>query len=56
MWGQWSQGSSDGSAHQQAAGQQAPQQQEEFGDMFGMLSQPAPEFNDLSGMFTNFTE
>lgn len=57
LWGQWPQGSGDGSNTQQTGGGQQPQQQqEEFGDMFGMLSQPAPEFNDLSGMFNTFTE
>lgn len=50
MWSQW--GAPDASSQQQ----QQQQQQEEFSDMFGMLSQPASEFSDLSGMFTNFTE
>lgn len=36
--------------------QHNPQPQEEFSDMFGMLGPPPSEFNDLSGMFTNFTE
>ncbi|XP_076443814.1 aryl hydrocarbon receptor nuclear translocator homolog isoform X2 [Babylonia areolata] len=54
LWSQWPQGQGDGSDQQQTSAQQ--QQPEEFSDMFGMLSQPAPEFNDLSGMFTNFTE
>ncbi|KAL8610745.1 hypothetical protein ACOMHN_016728 [Nucella lapillus] len=54
LWSQWGQGQGDGSDQQSAPAQQ--QQPEEFSDMFGMLSQPAPEFNDLSGMFTNFTE
>lgn len=52
LWSQWSQGQGDSSGQQQAAGHQ---QGEEFSDMFGMLSQPAPEFSDL-GMFPNFTE
>ena len=54
LWPQWPQGQGDGSGQQQQT--QGQQQTEEFSDMFGMLSQPAPEFNDLSGMFTNFTE
>lgn len=55
LWPQWPQGSGDGSGQQQGGGQ-PPQQQEEFGDMFGMLSQPPNEFNDLSGMFNTFPE
>ena len=55
LWSQWGQGQGDGSSAPQG---QAPGQAtgEEFSDVFGMLSQPAPEFNDLSGMFNNFTE
>ncbi|BFY97076.1 hypothetical protein BsWGS_00113 [Bradybaena similaris] len=59
MWSQqW--GAADASSQQQHPQQQQQQhpqqQQEEFSDMFGMLGQPATEFSDLSGMFTNFTE
>ena len=53
LWPQWPQGQGDGSGQQQTQGQQ---QTEEFSDMFGMLNPPAPEFNDLSGMFHNFPE
>ncbi|KAK7492599.1 hypothetical protein BaRGS_00016078 [Batillaria attramentaria] len=55
LWSQWPQGSADGSGQQQG-GVPQPQQQEEYSDMFSMLTQPAPEFNDLSGMFNTFTE
>nr|AWY10927.1 arntl [Melibe leonina] len=55
MWSQWP---GQDSTPQQPQGQpQQPQSQsEEFGDMFSILNQPASEFSDLSGMFTNFTE
>nr|AWY10928.1 arntl [Tritonia tetraquetra] len=55
MWSQWP--TQDTTSQQQQTQPQPQQSQsEEFSDMFGMLSQPATEFSDLSGMFTNFTE
>ena len=58
MWQQWPP-QEDNTGHQLLTGQHPvhhqQQQPEEFSDVFGMLSQPMSEFNDLS-MMTPFSE
>ncbi|XP_013385145.2 aryl hydrocarbon receptor nuclear translocator 2-like [Lingula anatina] len=61
LWQHWQAGSEAGAqqtATQSAqAQQQQPQQQpEELGEVFRMLEPTNPEFGDLSGMFSTFTE
>ena len=54
----WQGGANDGNqpqttTQQHQAGNHA---EEQFSDMFRMLDPPVQDFNDLSGMFPNFTE
>jgi len=59
----WQQGGANDGAHQPSGTQQQQQhpgagnqQEENFSEMFRMLDQQGPEFNDLSGMFNTFTD
>lgn len=56
MWQSgWQGGGNDGNQSQPTQQHQAGNQQE-FSDMFRMLDNPGQDFNDITGMFHNFTD